>query len=287
MKSIKIACLKFLFLILPIFFIYGSISGKEHEPFVLLTIPRSGSHLAIKTLHYMTGLAPLWHTDFPEDFNIYSKDKFLYTHLQVSDELELDYMRRPHLKKIVNIRDLRDVCISMVSFIVKKPWPGMSVKERKDFLNSSFDEQLLFVINYDYELNSEKNNANIQVSIKKVAEQAVKYSKDPNYLLCRYENLVGPDGGGSKEAQVKELKRIANHIGLSFGEKNIEHLSKILYGNHIDPFKKENFKDFKSTFRKGAIGSWKELFKEEHKEAFKKNLGQALIDLGYTKDNNW
>ena len=41
------------------------------------------------------------------------------------------------------------------------------------------------------------------------------------------------------------------------------------------------------SFRKGSIGSWKQYFTQEHKQAFKEVAGQLLIDLGYEKDLNW
>ena len=51
-------------------------------------------------------------------------------------------------------------------------------------------------------------------------------------------------------------------------------------------FKKE-FTDFKSTFRNGKPGAWKEAFKEHHKQIFKEKFGWALIALGYEADNDW
>jgi hypothetical protein len=42
-----------------------------------------------------------------------------------------------------------------------------------------------------------------------------------------------------------------------------------------------------STYRKGAVGDWREEFSPEIKKLFKAHAGDWLIRLGYEKDNNW
>lgn len=152
-------------------------SDQQIAPFALLTIPKSGSHLTIKALHFMTGGVAVWHTRFPSVYCVPARDGFLYTHLCLSPELEEDYSYLPSLKKIINVRDLRDVSISMVRQIIKGSWPGMTAAQRTAFKNMSFDEQLLFVINYDYEVDEVAQVApnSLQVSLLKVAEQAVRF----------------------------------------------------------------------------------------------------------------
>ena len=41
------------------------------------------------------------------------------------------------------------------------------------------------------------------------------------------------------------------------------------------------------TFRKGKVGDWPSVFTNEHKDLFKKETGDLLIQLGYEADNNW
>ena len=45
--------------------------------------------------------------------------------------------------------------------------------------------------------------------------------------------------------------------------------------------------NYESTFRKGLIGEWRELFNEEIKNIFKEKAGDLLIKSGYEKDKNW
>ena len=259
------------------------------SPFALITIPKSGSHMAIKALHFLTGVQAVWHTRFPSLFYVPSDEGFLYTHFCLSPELEDDYFYLPNLKKVIMIRDLRDVCISIVHQIRKAPWPGMNEKIRKAFLDLSFEEQLHFVIDYDYDVHEVADFApnSIQTSVLRVAKQAEKYCQDHRNLVCRYENLVGPMGGGSEEAQILEITRIAEHLEIPMSEDEIYMVASNLYGNTVDPFGKEGFEHFGSTFRRGQIGRWKAVFNEDHKRAFKSKLGDALIALGYEDDCDW
>lgn len=265
---------------------------EERDPFpyfALLTVPKSGSHMVIKALYLMTGAISIWHTKFPSFYYIPSEEGFLYTHFCLSPQLERDYAGLPMLKKIVNIRDLRDVAVSIVNQIKKTPWPGMSKEQRDEFLSLSYDEQLLFVINFNYDVEEVASTApnSLQVSLSKIAEQVCRYAKDPNHLVCRYENLVGSFGGGTENAQVEEVRKIASFLEIPLSTAQLVEIASQLYGDEINPFGKEGFSNFQSTFHQGQIGSWKKVFKEIHKIAFKEKLGEALIDLGYETDFAW
>lgn len=254
------------------------------HPFTVFTIPKAGSHLLIKTLYLMTGGVPKWHLSLPPNSVIPSpNEEFLYTHFGLLPHLEEEYSKFPKLKKILLVRDLRDVCLSIITHIKNgKPWRGISGETKELFLKLSFDDQLLFIINHDL-----GDYPTFNAAVIKIAEQVVRFCKDSRNLICRYENLVGVEGGGSKKAQIEEVKRIANYIGVKFTPQEIRKMAAKLYGDEYDPFGQEGFEGYKSTFAQGRIGDWKIYFKEEHKQIFKQKLGYFLIALGYEKDNNW
>jgi hypothetical protein len=271
------------FLLLPF------LAAADLTPFALITMPKSGSHMMIKALHLITGSPAIWHTHFPSFWCIPPEHGFLYTHFCLDPQLECNYRALPELRKVISIRDLRDVAVSIVSQIKRSPWPGMDSDERAVFLGAPFDEQLLFVIDYEYdviEVAAKAPNSS-QASLIRVAEQAALYAADPNNLVCRYEDLVGEMGGGSLERQLHELRRMAQFIGAELSEEQVFEIAESLYGNEFDPFGKQGFEHFHSTFSKGKIGAWRRAFKEEHKIAFKKKLGKALIELGYEDDDDW
>lgn len=255
------------------------------QPFALITIPKSGSHLAIKALYFLTGGVPFWHTRFPSYQYVPGNVGFLYTHFCLSPELENNYRELPNLKKIVLVRDLRDVAISIVYHIRKSLWPGLTSQERQSFLRMSFDEQLSFVIDFDY---VKKTPNSLQVSLIQVARQAVQYSQNPNHLILRYEDLVGPSGGGDFDAQCTQMRRICEFLQLGLPEIALHEAATKMYGDAYNPFGGDNgFQNFRSTFRAGVVGRWKTVFTEEHKLAFKKKLGKMLIALGYEKNDSW
>ncbi len=263
--------------------------GQNIPSFALITIPKSGSHIMLKTLYFMTKSPAIWHTKFPSYQYLPPEDGFLYTHFCLSPELEADYRELPELKQIILIRDLRDVAISIVRHIREGVWPGMTHEERENFLKLSFDKQLHYVINYEYDIWAVKKKApnSLQVSLCKVATQAERYSKRNDVLTCRYENLVGPQGGGTLAEQLTELENIALFINLSFSQLDLIEIATNIYGDKEDPFGKGAFVNYHSTFTEGKIGGWRQIFTEAHKEAFKKKLGKSLITLGYEMDDNW
>jgi len=271
-----------------------SLYGKEVTPFALISIPKSGTHLMINVLHHMAHAVPHWHAGFDPDFDSYysslwhSKNHYSYLcmHFCIHPALE-DLRNNINLKRIICIRDLRDICVSMVYHIRKKGWAGLNTNNPKAwnaFLQLSFDEQLLSVINYECYSPLPDDQWNLSM----VARQALQYCKEPDVLVCSYENLVGEKGGGTQKEQLWTLARINQFLNLALSENELIEISSKIYGNEHAPFgKKEGFTTLESTYRNAKIGSWKEAFKEEHKEAFKKKFGWALIALGYEKNNNW
>jgi hypothetical protein len=96
--------------------------------------------------------------------------------------------------------------------------------------------------------------------------------------LCyttRFEHLVGPQGGGSAEAQRTEIKNIAQHLGLSLSPEQVKMIASRLFGQ------------VGATFRRGHIGAWREMFREEHRALFKGVAGRRLVELGYEQNHEW
>jgi len=260
-------------------------------PFCLISIPGSGTHCLNKALFLLTGFSPRWHGslrfEYGEIFDNYSEPNFLCTHFFISPIME-KFHDLFSLKKIVCIRDLRDVCISITHKIAATGlWPGFhnNPEQLAAFRALSFDQQLLYLINYKYD--PVQLQENFQLTLPLVAQQAIKYMQNPNVLIIRYENLVGEKGEGTRLKQLEELKKIATFLDLQ--NVDFESVTTALYGNLVDPHHSsgKKFKDNDNTFRSGKCGSWKQVFTQEHKQAFKENFGDALISLGYEQNNDW
>jgi hypothetical protein len=86
--------------------------------------------------------------------------------------------------------------------------------------------------------------------------------------MVRFEDLVGPEGGGSEEAQRLVVERVAGHLGVPVGEETMRAVKEGLFG-------------VGRTFRKGQVGGWRQEFSPEHEQAVEEVAGPLLVELGY------
>ncbi len=86
---------------------------------------------------------------------------------------------------------------------------------------------------------------------------------------------MGPQGGGSAEAQRTEIKNIAQHLGLSLSPEQVKMIASRLFGQ------------VGATFRRGRMGAWREMFRVEHRALFKGVAGRRLVELGYEQNHDW
>lgn len=115
-----------------------------------------------------------------------------------------------------------------------------------------------------------------EVGLAKFYELYLPWIKAKNFMLIRFEDLVGEKGGGSDAKQLEAMINIGKHINIAMNEQQIKNVINNLYGGTW-------------TFREGQIDSWKKYFTPEIKSLFKNQpgLNQLLIKLGYEKDTNW
>ncbi len=95
-----------------------------------------------------------------------------------------------------------------------------------------------------------------------------------NVCVVRFEDLVGPNGGGSAQAQRDSIRKIAQHIGIDLSEDDISDIMAKIFGKGL-------------TFRRGKIGAWRSHFSENHKKLFKQVAGDLLFELDYEKNPDW
>ena len=96
--------------------------------------------------------------------------------------------------------------------------------------------------------------------------------RDAGALVVRFEDLVGPEGGGDLDTQLTTLREIYEHIGIDADDNLVRRVR-----DHI-------FSDRSPTFRRGAIGQWRTTFDEATAELFTREAGELLPLLGYSAD---
>lgn len=95
----------------------------------------------------------------------------------------------------------------------------------------------------------------------------------PNSLVVRFEDLVGPDGGGDRARQLAALRDIDAHLGLNAGEDATAAVAGALFSRQSP------------TFRSGAIGGWRSSFDPDLEATFDAVVGDRLGVYGYDPAN--
>ncbi len=190
-----------------------------------------------------------------------SGNLFSTAHFNVAEDFHRFWLDHPEYVKIIQIRDLRDVCVSCVFH--------QSDEIEKEIGPCSFADKLLFVITL-----GNRATKNRLFHIKKQAQLAADWMQCSETVVCRFENLIGEKGGGNLEPQRNQILAIAKNLKIDLNAEKLEWITTNLFGIISGP-------SIPSTFREGKAGSWRYYFDEVHKKAFIEHLGEIQLNLGY------
>lgn len=163
---------------------------------------------------------------------------------------------------IFNFRDPRDVMLSMINFASGRTKGGLSAinnlqaYSRILLSKPSLDERLTYAL-----------------TDTSFPAQAGDYQRmlwllhHPGVYATSFEDLVGPSGGGSAEAQLRATTGLIDFLGP--GARSPEEVVRSLY--NPDAF----------TFFKGQIGAWREVFTDQHRRLAQDRFGEVLSLYGY------
>jgi hypothetical protein len=166
-------------------------------------------------------------------------------------------------KIIFNYRDPRDTVLSMVNFLSDRTGKGFSdyhdlpVFSRILKSKATLEEQLAYALT-DPAFPGRRDLGHM-----------VWLLDHPDVCKTSFEELVGPRGGGSAQAQARALDRIFEFLGVS-GARSAE-----VAGSLFNP---DVF-----TFYRGQIGSWREAFTPELRRLADVSLGDLLDLYGYER----
>lgn len=153
-------------------------------------------------------------------------------HLPYSDQL-LSIFTKTGIRVIQIIRDPRDVLVSWVKYVDKEGWHYAHPM----LAGRSHEEQVRFIL-----YGGQAPTVYVE-GFRSVLRNVDGWLECPNVLVVRYEDLVGPEGGGSRDVQKSEIFKIMEFLGLSVNDTNP--LADALYGGT-------------HTFRSGQIGGWRD-----------------------------
>lgn len=141
-----------------------------------------------------------------------------------------------------------------------------------------------FGMTYQQKLNQVSQDDGISMEMENMGAMTLQRMLQWNYhrtnmLEVRYEDLISsPDD---------VFRKLFEHWGVH--PRNIDGCLEISRKHHMTTKtgRKVGEVDNKSHMRSGKPGQWKVFFTEQHKEYFKKTFGDALVVLGYEKNNDW
>jgi hypothetical protein len=95
---------------------------------------------------------------------------------------------------------------------------------------------------------------------------------DPDVYLVRYENLIGPRGGGSSENQINEIRGIVRFLDGSTSDREISAIADNLWGGKT------------RTMKYGRSRYWKDKFTDSLDRTFWRHYGKYMEKMGYARE---
>jgi Sulfotransferase domain len=248
-------------------------ANHKDKEFYVITVPKSGSHLLLKLIVMLTNRYPNGMHSLYDHLDQVSEKEFEKIVLKCQDENHFAFnhtadfgalfntfsKHHPEYTGLLMIRDLRDVLVSYVYHV-----------------SDSLEEQFGPSLTMEEKLTLVLDLETFEVSKKMEQEvlSAIEWMNRPNVIVCRFENIVGPMGGGDLQKQIESITHLARTLGMDLTQEYLEKILQDLFGNSQGP-------TVSGTFRSGQIGSWKNLFTAEHEALFLKHWNAYQIQLGY------
>ena len=181
-----------------------------------------------------------------------------------------DLLGELRFKQILLLRDPRDVVVSNMFFTKREP--GVRHHEFYAEALRSDEERITATIRgFGQDALTDRPRA----SISEMFEGYTPWLDNSSTLVVRFEDLVGPRGGGIGERQLDEIRRIGDFVGRPLSGEQAQQIARKMYSKAS------------LTYRKGIVGDWRNHFTEDHRRIFKQVAGDTLIRLGYEKDLDW
>lgn len=268
--------------------------NRPGAPIILNSLPKSGTHLALKLLRDLPGLTEVRFqlSAFTADFFAPDSDEdtvdigvtmpravslakvrrrlsempagsFISAHVPHSEEMaavlrELDY------KMVVLLRDPRDVAVSSAAYIVSRS---------EHPLHEAFTE--LTPEQRQHASIAGVDHPGIEMrDLRSRVESVTEWRREPNVVAIKFEDLVGPQGGGDAVSQHESILTVARHVGVHLDDSHAQAMAESLYGGTV-------------TFRRGQIGGWRETLSPADRERVGRLLGDVLLELEYEEDDSW
>ncbi|WP_067624143.1 sulfotransferase domain-containing protein [Alicyclobacillus acidiphilus] len=243
------------------------------RPWFLNSIPKSGTNLLIQAF---SGFPNIRHHPADTFFDPYdyaasfyrlgqlSNGHFGVGHIYYSQEWSR-MLRRLQMKQVFLIRDLRDVLVSLVEFIVNKPEYHTMHPLRSYLLeHGSTNLERIHLL-----MNGIQDDEMHYPDLVSWASSFLGWLYDSNTLVVKYEDLVR-----NQASRTQTLARMVRYlVDEDLSTRKLREIVQAMEDS-IDP-------STCGTFRKGVIGDWRTHIPSEDAEAFTKSIHPLLTEFGY------
>jgi hypothetical protein len=161
----------------------------------------------------------------------------------------------------VILRDPRDIVVSDAAYIRRSP---RHLHHRRMSALTEADALSLVITGF--------TRADGTVGLGSIGDRMANYARwieQDGAHVCRFEDLVGPAGGGDAGRQAETIKGIAAHIGRPLSDAAVGAVAARVWNPQSH------------TFRGGRIGGWRGAFDDAHRALFEATCGEWLVRLGY------
>lgn len=184
-------------------------------------------------------------------------------HCGYSPELH-ELLSEEGFRVLILLRDPRDILVSLVRYLSRHDHPALK--------GLSLEQQLLLAIDGIPPIAEAAVTPLRQQNVAENCRSITAWSGLDGVLTLRFEDLVGPQGGGSEAAQQAALSALSGFLGCS--EDRLDGVTKKAFGGT-------------RTFDQGRVGRWREAFTPKVTARFKAVVGEELVRLGYATGDGW
>jgi hypothetical protein len=183
--------------------------------------------------------------------------QYITGHANYTDHL-YELIQKHKIKTVQVIRDPRDVLVSGAHYVASA----------EDHFAHGFYKSLPWEKRVMFAITGGKTDKFHLESFAAMLNGVKGWLKKEDVLTVKFENVIGPEGGGDRRLQSEEIMKIANFIGVGIEEERANQIADSLFGGT-------------KTFRKGTIGSWRDELSQMHIDKLKETTGDTIESWGY------
>lgn len=235
--------------------------GEEHQDrlsqcFVVFTLPKGGAHLIYTIIELIAGKGEdnRLSSPAPMGFPIPLKEG---SEVFFSPVLGSEYrliMGKEEISKVAMIRDPRDLLVSQLYWIAAS---GQCPTSLEKWQTLSLDGQIRELLLWDS-----------PQSIVSLTREMATCLNSKRTHISRFEDLIGEQGGGTRESQEASILSLAQYLG-----RSLSPVEAGLIGSQA-------FR-LSGSLRKQQVGVFRYYFSKENLSLCQRLLGKEIQMLGY------